>query len=458
MRAGAPVLGSSWPIAAAGLGGSAGVGALMAIGPRLGIGAMLLLCFVPIVLLDLCAAIAVWVPVIFLERMPELRFVPTMTSLVLLLAWLGAVAGVPRLVGDFARRQPVLVASFAGLLGWVTASVAWADDVDAVLDGVWQWWIAGAIFLVLATSIRRGRDLRIIATAFVAAAVASVLASILLGPPPPFEQAALPGEDRFGGALGDPNLLALGLVPAIALAVGLYPGTSSSGGRAGLVLAVVVLVAGLAASGSRGGLIAAGVSVAAGLVLTPGKRIRLGALLAAGIVCGGAFLATTSPSTWERVRSFDTGGTGRVDLWTVAWRMSEEHPILGVGLNNFRSESSRYVLQPGSIEDVGLIVERPRAVHNIYLQQLAETGAIGLALLVSVLGAVLYATLRAANWLERVGERATAALARSVLVAQLGGLSASIFLSDGYDKRLWILFALGPAVLGIASDRARRAP
>jgi len=164
-------------------------------------------------------------------------------------------------------------------------------------------------------------------------------------------------------------------------------------------------------------------------------------------------VATSSPTTWERVRSFDSGGTGRIDLWTVAWRMSEEHPVTGVGVNNFRSQSSQYVLEPGSIDEAGLIVGRPHVVHNVYLQLLAETGIVGLGLFVVVIGAALSATWRAAVRLEAADEKTGASLARAVLIAQLGALSASVFLSNGYDKRIWLLFALGCVMLGIAERR-----
>ena len=450
MRTATPVI-PSWPIAAAGLLGAALVGLLVAVAPQLGLGALLFLCFVPLVLLELVIAIAIWVPLAFVERLPQLVFAPTLAAIMVFVAWLGAVSGAPRLVSDFARRQPVLLGSLALLLAWVTASVAWADDVGAMLYDFWRWWVAAGVLIVVATAARREIHARLIAGAFIAGAVVSVVAGLVVG----FADAnsiATQEDGRFGGGLGDPNLLAAGLVPAIALAAGLYPG-SSPRVRVSLVAAILILSAGLAASGSRGGLFAALVSIVAALALSRGRRLQLGALIVTAVVFAGAFVATSSPSTWERVRSFDSGGTGRIDLWTVAWRMSEEHPVTGVGVNNFRSESSEYVLQPGSIDEAGLIVGRPHVVHNVYLQLLAETGIVGLALFAVVIGAAVSATWRAAARLAAAGEERAAALARAILIAQLGALSASVFLSNGYDKRIWLLFALGCVMLGIAERR-----
>ena len=42
----------------------------------------------------------------------------------------------------------------------------------------------------------------------------------------------------------------------------------------------------------------------------------------------------------------------------------------------------------------------------------------------------------------------------AVLVAQIGALSASVFLSNGYDLPLWILFSLGPVLTTVAVRQA----
>jgi hypothetical protein len=42
-------------------------------------------------------------------------------------------------------------------------------------------------------------------------------------------------------------------------------------------------------------------------------------------------------------------------------------------------------------------------------------------------------------------------LARAVLVAAISMLIAAFFLSAAVDGRMWVLLALGPALLGIAS-------
>ena len=47
-------------------------------------------------------------------------------------------------------------------------------------------------------------------------------------------------------------------------------------------------------------------------------------------------------------------------------------------------------------------------------------------------------------------------LASAVLVAQIGILSASVVLSNGYDMPLWLTLALGPMLVSVAVLEARK--
>ena len=137
--------------------------------------------------------------------------------------------------------------------------------------------------------------------------------------------------------------------------------------------------------------------------------------------------------------------------------MSEDNPVLGVGVNNFESRSADFVLQPGRLENTELIVDRPHVAHNVYLQQLAETGVIGLGLLIGFFGAGLLATRSAAQQFRSVGDAPMQGLASAVLVAQIAALSASVFLSNGYDLPLWLLVCTGSDT-GVGGGEKRRWP
>ena len=141
----------------------------------------------------------------------------------------------------------------------------------------------------------------------------------------------------------------------------------------------------------------------------------------------------------------------------MATRIASDHPIEGVGVSGFTHEAKSYVLQPGELKSVDKLAERPAVTHNVYLQQLAETGVVGLLALLAVCAACLAASQIAAGRFRAGGDRAMAALASATTVAMVGLLAASAFISNGTDMRLWIALALGPALL-VATGPARRAP
>ena len=427
------------------------IGGLFAYDPRFGIVALLAVIYIPVILINLPVGAALWIPLAYLGAIPKVNLAALALVILLIVAWLGVLPARRDFVVAVARRNAGLLWGIALLTAWLTASLAWAGDPGAALDNVWNWYVSAIVFMLLATTITKPKHLIIL----IVAMIVGVILAALAGYAPGSDDAATAQVDgRLSGGLGDPNYLAAGIVPVVALAAGLAVNTRHLGLRWALFGAIAFLAISLIATGSRGGVVAAAVSAIAVITVSRSQKVRLGAILLAAVAIFGLWFLANSSGTWERIREFDSNGTGRVELWTVAWRMSEDHPLIGVGVNNFQSESVDYVRQPGQLESVNLISEQPHVVHNIYLQQLAETGAIGLALLIFVLFAALRTTWKAVRRLERAGALSMASLGRTVLIAQLGALTASTFISNGYDRVLWILLALSPIMGTIAARSA----
>jgi putative inorganic carbon (hco3(-)) transporter len=116
--------------------------------------------------------------------------------------------------------------------------------------------------------------------------------------------------------------------------------------------------------------------------------------------------------------------------------------------------AGEYVRAPGSLRFVDLIAERPHEAHNTYLQLAAEAGLPGVLAFVLVAGLALRSAWRAARRFTAHGEHDLAAIARALLLATVGMLAALMFITDGDDLRLWLLFGLAPALLGMAAGRA----
>ena len=215
----------------------------------------------------------------------------------------------------------------------------------------------------------------------------------------------------------------------------------------------MLCAAGIFLSLSRGGLVALAFALVA-RDLRGGRRWRLQALALVVVVAVGAFAYFgfyADSTAVNRVTSFGSG-TGRTDIWTVGWRMVQAHPVLGVGVGNYRTSSVHYLLQPGALQRDEFIVDTPKVAHNTYLQVLAELGIVGAVLFISIIGFSLLCILRAARIFERLGDRTMELMSRALLVALSGVLAADFFISEEFSKQLWLLLGLGPAVLGIATS------
>lgn len=445
-------------VAAAALLAAVMVGAMTAASVPLGLGLLMGLCYAPLVLLNLPVGLMIWVGVVFIESLPALSVGPNAAGILIGLGWLGTIGVRREAIGEVFRAHRKLFTAGALGLVWLSLSAVWAPEPKMALSDIWQWYVAGLLFVIVATTIAKPRHAYLIVAGFVAGAALSVAIGIFSGGLSTSATAldtATQSDGRFQGGGGDPNFLAAGLVPAVVLAGALLSAARGAIVRWSLVVTMGLIGLGLAATQSRGGLVAAGVALVAALVFSRRKGPVLATVAVIVVASAGWF--ATSPTAWHRISDFNGGGTGRTELWTVGWRIYQEHPALGIGLNNFRVESNRYVRRPGKLEFVNLISERPDVVHNAYLQLLVETGVIGLALFVGVIAACLRAAWLAARRFEALGDNRLGDLSRAVLVACIGMLATSFFLSNGADKRLWTILALGPALLGIAVRAQRQA-
>jgi O-antigen ligase len=448
-----PLISSPGPIAGAGLLSALLVGVSMGRGVPLGIGLLIGLCYAPLVLLNLQVGLAVWITLVFVEYLPAVSIGPNAAAILIALAWVGTLGSRRAVAIDVLRRHSRLLGGILLLLLWCSLSLAWAASAQDGAADLWQWYVAAFLFVIALTTLVTPQHVRLVIAAFVVGAVLSVVIGFVndaLSSSTTAIDTATRTEGRLQGGGGDPNYLAAGLVPAIILAAGLGAGKRSPIVRWLLVVAIGILVAGVAATESRGGLIAAGVSAVAALVFAKGKRPHVLALIALVVGMGLAYFST-SPGRLDRITSFNGGGNGRSDIWRVGWRMTRAHPINGIGLNNFTLESGRYVRRPGALKFVALIAERPHVAHNSYLQLWAETGLVGLLLFLAVIYGALHAAILAARRFEATARPALAELSRAVLIAGIGALAASFFISNATDKRLWLILALGPILLGVAS-------
>jgi hypothetical protein len=223
---------------------------------------------------------------------------------------------------------------------------------------------------------------------------------------------------------------------------------------------------------ARSGLLAALASGAVGLLvarlqqrytlLLVGRRViraagRVAAAMAVAAVAGVAAIAISGGALargWHQftvdtpvhsgVQRFTQLGSGRYDFWRVAWRSFVDHPLGGLGQDNF---AQTYL----AARHTG---EEPAWLHSLELRLLAHTGALGFLLFAGFLVCALGA--------YRVASRGADPRRRLALAAALVPLT--VWAVHGSVDWFWeipalsgVVFAFLGAVVALESRRERKA-
>ena len=300
-----------WLIAAGGLLAAVIAGAMLVRDLQLGLAFVAACAFLPLVLLSLPLALAAWIPVAWNEFSHVAGKAPLAGALLLIVAWIGT-RRVRGAVVASERSVRIARIAFVLLLVWVTLSISWASDRTDAWSAVREWYLAGAVFLLVSTVAITPARIRLIALAFIAGALASIVIGLTdSGLSTTANSLDLAARRRFSGGAGDPNYLAAGLIAAIALAAGLMASVRDPLAKLGLVATMLALAVAMVATESRGGLVAALFAAAAALIAARERRAES---VAFSLVFGAAIvtiLMLLSPISLERLTKFDAGGTGR---------------------------------------------------------------------------------------------------------------------------------------------------
>ena len=446
LRARLPLLSAQAAI----LGAAAMFGLLAGLDPKLAVVAALSVAFIAIVITDLAIGLSLFAVLAFVDVLPLGGAALTFTKaagLLLAISWLATIATDSGSKADFFSAHPVFGYLLLAFVSWMALSVLWAEDPDQALSALYRWVLLITLFLIAFTAIRTERHVIWIVVAFLVGATVSAVYG-LVSPAPPVS-----AEDvsRLSGAGIDPNQLATIMVAALPLAAAIAVGWKRTSWARLLAIGVMTFCAlSVFLSLSRTGLVALALALVATVFV--GGRWRAPAVLllvAVTTMAIGYFALYASADQLERLSTTD-GGTGRTDIWKVGWRMVEANAVQGVGVGNFASTSIHYLLEPGSIQRDEFIVDDPKVAHNLYLEVLAELGVPGLAAFLSVLLFALVCAFRAANAFKDLGNVRMELMARGLCVALVGTYAANFFISGQFSKQLWILLALGPAMLRVA--------
>jgi len=240
---------------------------------------------------------------------------------------------------------------------------------------------------------------------------------------------------------GNPNLLACWLLLALPLAGAAAVCSARIWQRASGLAGFLVGCCLLALTYSRGAWIAFAVAAAVFACLM-GRRGLLGMGLA-GLLLFALMPHSITARLGSMLSATDASGAYRLSTWAAAGSLAREHWLTGAGLGRDAFHSAFVKYAPESVQAVHS--------HNLYLQEVCETGAPGLVAVLWVFAAAAGTALGAI----RTGPAWLRAPAAGVAAALCG------FLVQGFvdytlwyytlNIALWVVIGLAVALGGLAS-------
>jgi glycosyltransferase involved in cell wall biosynthesis/O-antigen ligase len=138
----------------------------------------------------------------------------------------------------------------------------------------------------------------------------------------------------------------------------------------------------------------------------------------------------------------------RISFWKAGLAMFRDHPITGVGVGQFRYQFKNYA---------DLTFLREPDAHNIYIEQLAETGVIGFGFLIALLIVTIRSLIRSIRNSRAMG--GIAYIAAIGTLASLAGILVQSTLLGGFGAMsLFLLLGITPVLARLTSPAKQNPP
>ncbi len=365
------------------------------------------------------------------------------------------------------RRLWTAMTLYAAVL-W--ASAIWASDPSSSTDAATELLKDLVVVYVIVETFDTPRRLRLAVWTVLAAGALLAALSVLqaathtygnsyggLAQAPVRQIAGADNGQRSAGPVGDPNLYGLILVALVPLALARVRDERKGSLRVAAGLSALLLVAGIVLTYSRGDALALAVVAA---LYVPLARVRPSHVVIVLLALAPA-TALAPSSFWTRLGSLgdvvsgasvsaDASLADRAGAMQVAMAIFEDHPLTGVGAENYGATYVPYALR------LNVPSAAPRS-HDLYLQVAAETGVPGLLTFGAAMALACLALLRRRAAALATGDRMVDGLATACLLALIAYLVGSAFLPSAYPRYLWVIVGLGMAAACLSAGGANRA-
>jgi O-antigen ligase len=178
--------------------------------------------------------------------------------------------------------------------------------------------------------------------------------------------------------------------------------------------------------------------------------------LAAVILLGVVLLLFAPPTYFERIltlRDVLPTSEGQIDVYSdraiqgrasenlTAWVMLSQHPLMGVGLNNFTTLYQEYSKSLGLAPSA-----RSRSPHNLYLEVASEQGFVGLTVFLLMIGFAIRSVLYAIRKFREIGMDDYSHMATGFAIAFIGYLLTAVFVHAAYPRYFYLLLGIAYAL------------
>ena len=281
------------------------------------------------------------------------------------------------------------------------------------------------LIVKLVTTERRMRQLLAVVFIGIVAMAAQAIAQHVIGGGvfawQEFEKGRVSGIGQFV----NPNMLAIGLVCGVPVAFSLFAGTRN-------IFFKIITVAGLAAilyalylTNSRSGVLS--LCFVAGAAFSR----RFGLLAGVGVLVLSFFLVIQfGPSRMAELSPEEASAHGRMLAWDQGYQIFAENPLTGAGAGAWYEKY------------------RTLVAHNSFIHCAAELGLFGLAAWV-MLSFISIKNLWYVARPRKDEPGVASGSANSILLAFLGFLFASLFISKTYHVLYFLLLGLAAAAVNI---------
>ena len=363
---------------------------------------------------------------------------------------------------------PAIILVFYGLVGFF--SLMYARNTESVINTLSNYVKDALITLVIIVLLKKAPTFRhVIWTLLVAGIFLGALSVFqymtgtfdnVYGGFARAELRGIAGDDRgyrLTGPIGDPNFFAQIMIVLIPIALERMMHESK------LILKILAGVAGVLSiltvvfTYSRGGFVAAAIALAIFFFVYPPRPLYLIIIIGLGI----AVFSFVPSSYYDRIltlQGFLPDASGRIDIRTdnsiqgrasqnlTAWSIFKQHPLVGIGLDNFE------VRYPEFSKEIGLAPSASnKSLHNLYFEVGTETGILGLSVFLLLIGLSIRSVLNARSAFFAVPElHGYAHLATGLLIGFVGYLVAALFIHAAFPRYFYLLVGIAfsmPAIV-----------